>query len=442
MDVIMSRDIKQRKKLSRRQTISIMVLFSVIMASLVTILLVGCEKKHETPAFVTIPEVTTARVIQKDVQIYREYTGYAKASEEVTVVARVKGFLDQILFTDGQMVEKGKDKLFIIEQGEYKANLEIAKANLQKAESDLQLTAENFKRSEPLVQSKTISVEEYDTRLDAYQKAIAAHAEAQANLDNAQRMFNYTEIFAPISGKISHHLVDRGNLVGGSVDTELATIRNMDPIYIYFQVSDTDYSMLKERLQAEGEPRQREEGDKAPIRGKFRMGFLQKDSEGDAISDDEYPYEGEVDYDDNTIDQSTGMLMMRGEIVNPNHEIYPGQICRIKAPTRLIKDTILVHEQAVSIDLSSHYILIINDDNKVERRNIELGELVEGNMYIVTKGLTGNETYIVEGLQKAKVGGKVKATPFGEKEGREEQAEKEEKTEETDSSPEKITRKE
>ena len=370
----------------------------------------SCQKKTNAPPQKPVVNVTVAKVEQKDVRLFAEYTGYTKACETVTIHARVKGYLEQMLFTEGQIVKKGIDKLYVIEQREYQADLEIAEAKMQRTQAAMELQNLNFQRAEKLVKDGTISEEEYDTKRNAYEGSITEFNQARAEYDNAKRNFEYTEITAPITGKISRTLVDAGNLVGGLLDTELATIMNLNPIHVYFQISDVDFNRFNQKAINELKEQEKLDGT-YQLHANIRMGFLNKDSSGTENGEEQYPYEGDVNYTDNTIDQNTGMITLRAVVPNPEYVIFPGQICRVMSAVDEVKDALLVHEKAVGIDLGSHYLMVVGKDNKVERRNIELGELVEENMYIVTRGIEAGETYIIDGLLQVHAGSEVNVIP-------------------------------
>ncbi|MCL2349734.1 MAG: efflux RND transporter periplasmic adaptor subunit [Planctomycetaceae bacterium] len=390
--------------------------------------LVGCgEKPVVTPQ---PPKVIVARVEQRDIQLDREYTGNTAASAVVTVSARVKGFLEQMFFTPGTMVKSG-DKLFVIEQAPYRTALESAEAALTKAKAQLDFTESNFHRGEKLVASKTISEEEFEQYRNEYNQAQGDLQRARADLDQANINYSYTELYAPVSGKISRNLIDIGNLVGGSDQTEvkLATITKMDPIYVYFQIPDNDFQELLLTRQLYEEPLKQaklqmvsldqskseegKSGEESPdivstsIQKPFEMTLLQKTDGSQNTNLSDWSFKGTINYDDNTINATTGTITLRGEIANPDYKIYPGWVCRVRMPFRSVKDALIVHEQAVGIDLNSRYMLIVNEQNVVEHRSVTVGEHLEGDCVMITAGLKPGETYILEGIQKVKNGEKV-----------------------------------
>jgi len=395
---------------------------SFLIALFFVSLMIGCREK---PVTVTQPpKVIVAEVEQRDIQLYREYTGSTAASAVVTISARVKGFLDQMLFVPGSMVKAG-DKLFVIEQAPYQTAIESAEATLMKAQASLQYRETTFHRSEKLRSTKAITEEEFEQYRNEYDQAQGDVLKAKADLEQAKINYSYTEVFAPVTGKISRNLIDIGNLVGGSdqAEVKLATITKMDLIYVYFQIPDSDFQELMITQQLYDEPVKQpklqmvslnnsseeteQETVSLSINKPFEMSLLQKMVPNQRVNQENWPYKGMINYDDNIINASTGTMTLRGEIDNPEYKIYPGWVCRVRIPFRLVKDALLVHEQAIGIDLNSRYMLIVNDENVVEYRNVKVGEHVDGDMIIVTSGLKPGENYILEGLQKARNGDKV-----------------------------------
>ena len=401
------------------------LLFTYLSVILFVAIMTGCREKSVME--VQPPKVLVAQVEERDIQLYREYTGSTTASAVVTISARVKGFLDDMLFIPGSMVKAG-DKLFVIEQAPYQTAIESAEATLMKAQASLQYRESNFHRSEKLVPTRVITEEEFDQFRNEFDQAQGDVLKAKADLEQAKINYSYTELFAPVTGKISRNLIDVGNLVGGSdqAEVKLATITKMDVIYVYCQIPDSDFQELMLTQQLYNEPIKQpklqlvsltdsheeteateQETVSLSIRKPFEMSLLQKTVPNQRATQENWPYRGMINYDDNIINASTGAITLRGEIENPEYKIYPGWVCRVRIPFRLVPNALLVHEQAIGIDLNSRYMLIVNDDHIVEYRNVEVGEHVDGDMIIVKSGLRPGENYILEGLQKARNGEKV-----------------------------------
>lgn len=434
----------------------------------------GCSKSRSVP-IVAAPEVGVDIVEKKEVQLYLTTQGQTVAYEEVDVVARVPGFLERILFTPGKLVRKG-DPLYLIEQAVYKIALDSAEAQLLVDQAKEPLARANLDRARELREKNTISAEEYETRASDYKVALATIERSKTAVEQAKNDLGYTEIFAPISGKTSKKLVDVGNYVGqGGAPTHLVTITQMDPILVDIEVNDRqfrEYNKASNFIQALRLSRS------TPVEGVIgvksnRPVFTQvaakvaSDVPGDgadltqgvtgSLPDDselQYPFEisflgseknkFEFQYQgnlsaiiENEIEFSTAKIYIRGEIPNPNFDIYPGQVCRVRIPLEKVPDAVLVREEAIMTDLDTKYVFVVVDkeieepeidpvthqqvlgtDGKpvmkkvmakvAERRTIKLGRLVEDNRRIITEGLDGGEAYIVRGLQRTRDNAPVK----------------------------------
>ena len=390
--------------------------FTILLSLLIFPLFAGCyqsAKKHEIPP----PLVLVAQAEQREVQLYVDYTGKTDASEAVTVPARVQGVLEKMTFTPGQFVKKG-EPLFVIEQTQYKANVQQAQAELDQAKAGLEFVQADYERTLELFNSsRAMTLEHLQDRTRNLAQAKAAVKSAEAALVQAELQLSYTEINAPIDGKISRNLIDVGNLVGGpsSVMTPLATINSFDPIYVYFEVSDSDLYRLVERYgnpavqNAKSDSSKNEEGLSWPFMAQL---VRQEDETFPANIGEHYPLQGIVNYISNTINPTMGSITVRGEIKNPDYSIFPGAVCHIKVPSRKLPDATVVYEKAIARDLNNHYMFVVDKDNKVERRIIEKGPAVDRETCVVLSGIKPGETYIVEGLQKVRIDHPVDAKPY------------------------------
>jgi RND family efflux transporter MFP subunit len=366
-----------------------------------------------------LPKVVLAEAEEREVQLYEYFTGRTEAHAKVDVRARVKGFLDQILFQPSDYVKAG-DPLFVIQPEEYQARLDAAEAQLSIDLAKQRLAEANLARAQELVASNAVSQQEVDTRTAQVAEAKAKVALDRAEIARHQLDYSYTQIAAPISGMISRNLVDRGNLVGDAQEaTLLATIVNPDPMYVYFEISDSQLLQTLKKLRADRKTRSEVSSEKTPsaapaegeetTRGSSSEGLMQAqelENAPFAISlegQEAYPYKGKITYMDNQIDPYTGTMTLRGEIPNPDHLIFSGWICNVQVPHRKKTKAVLVRQEAITTDLNSKYLLVVDDKNVVHRRNVELGETLDDGMRIVKKGLKSGEKYIVEGTQQARV---------------------------------------
>jgi len=385
----------------------------------------GCGGEMPKPQPAAPPEVTVARPIVQQVADYSDQSGRTEAIDTVDLRARVKGFLKEVRFTAGQMVRKG-DVLMTIEREPFEAELAAAEAKKQQTEAQVKLTEANLSRARELVKNKTISLEEYQTKFAERDAAVAQLAADEAAIEQAKINLNYTQVASPIGGRISRNYVDPGNLVGADGNTLLATVVAMDPMYVYFDVSEkVVLDLLRWRREhggsaAAGSPERASDGSgssdgnsvpegEGPTnqpredaqRGPDPIAYLQLQGEND------FPHEGRLDYLENRVDPTTGTAMVRGVFPNPNGLLYPGVFATVRVPGRKIPEAVLIEEQAIGTDLDGKYVLVVGKDNVVEQRSVALGGKF-GQMRLVESGLKPDELYVVIGVQKARPGLPVK----------------------------------
>lgn len=321
------------------------------------------------------PRVTVAPVEQKLVTDFEEFTGRVDARETVELRARVSGHLESVEFQAGQLVKKG-DVLFRIDPRWYQAQFDLAKARADVA-------AREAKRAEQLLTSAAISSEEAESRR-------AAAAEAQAELESARLDLDYTNVRAPIDGRISRAYVTSGNLVSGSPGnaTLLTTIVSVGEAYVYADIDEA--SVLKfNRLQREG--RIVTEHGRVPVE-------LQLDDESD------FPRHGFIESADNRIDPSTGSLALRLVFPNSDGALIPGLFARVRIPLGAPQPTLLVSERAIGTDQSQKFVLAVGEDHVAAYRTVQLGGTAASGMRVVRTGLKPGEQVIVNGLQRVRPG--------------------------------------
>ena len=337
-----------------------------------------------------------AKPVVRDFVRYDEYTGRIESTASVDIRARVSGFLQNIAFTDGAFVKKG-DLLFEIEPDLYQADLDRATADLKAAEADLNRARQDFDRVQQAVQSGAVSkqdVSRYQADRDMAESRVIA---AKAAIAQAKLNLSYTKIYSPIDGKISRRLVDAGNLVGGAGEmTLLARVVALDPIYVYFNVIEGDLLKYYQTTSDIVTPRQ--------DAVKFQVSLADQAK---------LPFEGRLDYMDNTVDPMTGTIQIRGIVPNPGRKILPGMFARVRVPAGTRPEAVLVKDKAVGTDLGGKYLLVIGEGNIVEQRPITISALVEG-LRVVESGLSAGEKYIVTGTQFLRPGMPVLPVPEGQ----------------------------
>jgi RND family efflux transporter MFP subunit len=351
----------------------------------------GCKPSTQAPAPAPPPPVTVATPSQKEIVEWDEYTGRTAAVEGVKVRPRVSGYIDQIGFKDGQLVKPG-DVLFVIDPSPYQAALNVAAANLQNAEAQRELQVANFARAQKLFQTNVTSKEEYDTSVAQKNQAIAQAAQASAQLNLAQLNLNWTQVKAPIEGRISRQLVTKGNLVQADT-TELTTIVSVDPIYAYFNLDERTIQKYLNQIQS---------GQLKDPRASFMPVYLQVEGETG------FPHEGFVDFVENTYNASTGTLQIRGRFKNDDAYLYPDAFVRVRIAGTPKYKTILISDRAVGSDQGQKFVLVVDDNSVVQVRPVELGPVVDG-MRVVRKGLGLDDRVIINGLVNARPGSKVTA---------------------------------
>lgn len=386
----------------------------LLCLSLCCLSLIGCGKKVVQRPAPAAPVVVVDKVVEKEIQLHINTTGHTEASQYVSIPARVVGFLQEIKFVPGEMVKEGQP-LFLIEQADYIAELNAAESQRKVNEAKAMLSKANLDRNQLLRESKTISEEEYQSTLADYQIALAQIEVSKATIDRAKLNLSYTEINSPLGGKTGPNRVDQGNLVGpGSEKIVLATVAKLDPLFVYFDVSDSDFNAFmleyqknKEEAKQRGEPIVEDEKE---MNAPFNITILSSTS---VIGEVQNTYNGTIKLVDNTIDRSTGTITLRGEVPNPDFLIFPGQICRVQIPygkggKAAKEQSILIREEALNSDLNTKYVLLVDKDNIVRRRNIKIGPLLGDRMRVVLSGLQSGETYIYEGIQRARIDDPVK----------------------------------
>ncbi len=360
---------------------------SVLCAVLAMAMAVVSCSRPPTPPPPAPPEVTVTTPLQRDVQIRLNYVGTTQAFENVEIRARVQGELDQITFNPSALVKQGK-QLFVIEPEPYIASRDRAKASLQSAEAGLRRAESDLDRLEEAVKTNAVSAQEVTRAQAERDQAAAALAESKAALVTAEIQLGYTTIDAPITGVIGRNLVDAGNLVGAGEASLLATIRKIDPIFVFFEVDER----MVTRLLAEVDGKRPQPGDESERPIEF------------ILEETGLRVEGAMDFVDNTVDPETGTIMVRAVFPNAKFLVLPGVYVRVVIDGGMLENAILVEEKAIGTDLSGKYLYIVGTDNIVEQRPVELGPRQEDGTIVISSGLELGETYIIDGLLRARPG--------------------------------------
>ena len=336
------------------------------------------------------PQVRAAHPLQKETTDWDEYTGRIEATETVSVRSRVNGYLQQVSFKAGDRVKKG-DLLFLIDPRPYQAELARVENELKRAEIRLDLARNELRRAVPLLKARAMSEEEYDTRNQAVQDATASVSTATAAVQLARLNVQFTEIRAPINGRISRELITVGNLVKGD-DTLLTVIVSTDPVYVYLDADER--AILKYRRLTE-----------SGLKGAGRIRSVP--AELALIDESAYPHHGYIDYSEPRLDSGTGSLKIRGVFANPSDLLSPGFFARIRITSGKPHAAILLPDRAIAVDQDQHYVWVLKENDTVEYRRIVPGPKLGGERTVL-EGLTTDEWVIIEGLQKIRPGITVK----------------------------------
>jgi RND family efflux transporter MFP subunit len=329
------------------------------------------------PVTVSVATPLARKVVQWD-----EYTGRFEASERVAVRPRVSGYIDKVHFTDGADVKQG-DLLFTIDRRPFEIAVEAARADLARAQAQVTLGQVDYQRAQELVRSATTSVRDLDQRKANLDTAQAQVMAAQAALRNAQLNLEWTDVRAPISGRVSDRRVDSGNLVTGGQDGAniLTTIVKLDPIYFVFEGSEADY-IRYQRLNREGQ-RQSSRGAANPVRIQLA------DETG-------WPHAGKMNFVDNEVNARSGTI--RGRAILDNHDLFfsPGTFGRLQLYGGTV-DALLIPDGAIVSDQSNKVVLTVGPDNKIVSKPVTLGGFALG-LRVVTGGLQPSDRVVVDGL--------------------------------------------
>ena len=342
----------------------------------------GCQKAAPPAAKPPPPTVFFALPVEQAVQEFEEFTGRTAAVMDVEVRARVSGYLDKVLFEDGADVKAG-EPLFVIDDRIYQAEVARAAAAVEQAEARLARLDRQATRSDELFQKKVISEEDHDLSMFDRDEARAALAAAKATHDLAKLNLSFTRIASPIHGRISRRMIDPGNLIKAD-DTPLASIVSDDPIHAYFDIDERTVLRLR-RLVKEGRIKASRD---ARVEVKLSL-----------ADDQEHNHRGVVDFEDNQIDAATGTLRVRLLIDNPERLLSPGLFVRLRFPIGKPTPSLLVPEEALASDQGRRFVYVIDAENKVAARPVEVGVLVDGRRAI-TRGLAASERVVVTGLQR------------------------------------------
>nr|CDQ34454.1 Efflux pump periplasmic linker BepF [Virgibacillus halodenitrificans] len=344
---------------------------------LVIALLAGCDAHGEADSASAPPppEVDVAAVLVEPVTLRETFTGRVAAPQTVQVRPRVSGYIDEVAFEEGELVEAG-DLLFRIDPRPYEARVQAAKASLAQARSQRQLAEVEAERARTLVGRQAISQEQHDQRQAAALNARAQEAEAEAALTSAELELQYTRVTAPVAGRTGRAMVTKGNLASAD-QSVLTTLVSVDPLYVYFDSNDAE-ALGAQTLLARGETMT------------LHIGLTGETG---------FPHQGQLDFVDNQINADTGTLRYRAVLPNPDGAFRPGQFARVEMPVANLSEAMLVNRKAVLANQDRRFVYVVGNDDTVTPRQVELGREV-GELVVIRDGLKAGERVIVNGTQK------------------------------------------
>ena len=359
---------------------NIMGIFFLTWGLLMT---VGCGEKNVYAPPPT-PKVTVIQPTLRLVTDYLEFTGNTQAIQTAMLRARIQGVLERVYFKDGDMVKKGQ-LLFLIQPNTYQAQLESAEAEVMRQKAAVEHARTEFARYTNLVQQKAAARSDLENWRFQLQSAQGALKAAQAQVELTKLNLSYTRVTAPFNGRIGRRLQDPGNLVGAGEYTSLAEINQIDPIYVYFTISESD--LLRVMGKSGRSPLETEK-----IKVPLYLGL--ENEEG-------YPHKGYLDFAAISMTPTTGTLQLRGIFSNPDGKIIPGMFARLRgAIVGKPKEDLLVPAVALGYDQQGNFVLVVDENNIVQRRSVKLGISV-GDLRVVEEGLTANDWILTSGLLQA-----------------------------------------
>jgi multidrug efflux system membrane fusion protein len=368
---------------------------SLYLVCVLGLLLTACAKKDPPPFERPPSRVTVATALAQDVPFYLDEVGHTVAREVVSVQPEVSGKITEIHFEDGANLKKG-DPLFTIDPRPFEAQLNAAQANLAQSKAALDFAKIQFGRVQDLVESRAIARQDYDTRKNAVDVGEAQVRQNEAAVESARLNLEYTSIRSPIDGRAGHRLVDTGNVVTAN-NTTLLTIERLEPIYADFTVTESDLSQVQRNSASH------------MLRVEVRL------------PDETKPEIGQLTFLDNSVQSSSGTVMLRATVPNPTRHLWPGQFVNVRLVLATIPKAVLVPAAAPQDSAKGPFVYVVKADSSAELRPVKVGQR-QGESVVIQQGLQPGERVIMNGQLAVMPGGKVQvvtadttAAPAGQK---------------------------
>jgi membrane fusion protein (multidrug efflux system) len=378
---------------SRRCGALELALVRLVMATAAAVLLAACGRQAAVPAAPPVPEVGVLKVEPRPAPLSIELVGDVRALREVELRPRVTGVVERQMFTPGQMVREGQP-LFLLDTRALDSGVADAQARLIEAEAQLQRAQQDVARYQPLLADDAIARQTYDQAVAAQKQAESLVESRREGVTRARIDRGFAEVRAPVTGQIGLQKVEVGGLASAG-QTVLAVVSTLDPVVVYFSVSETEYLEFARRLEDAGRSLRRE-----PIRP---LDLLLADGS-------QYRHAGRFDFADRAINPQTGTLTLRAVFPNPEQLLRPGMTGRVRLVYDVAEAAIVIPQKAVTELLGRQFVAVVRADGKVEQRPVRTGARL-GDQWLIEDGLRPGDTVVVEGVQKARAGAAVKAVP-------------------------------
>jgi membrane fusion protein (multidrug efflux system) len=374
-------------------------LVQLVALSVAVLLVAGCGKEARKAAAPAPIEVTALTVTPKDVPITSTFVAQTQSSQAVNIQARVSGFLDKRVYTEGSVVKAGQ-VLFRMDPKPFQAQVDGAAAALQRNQAALEVATANLARTKPLAQQNALSQKDLDDAQGQYEQAAAAVAQSKAKLESAQLDLSYTTITSPVDGVSSFAAVAEGTYID-SKNAQLTTVSVLNPMWINFSLSENEMERVRKEVQ----------------KGLLRMpADLQFDVEIELVDGSLFPHKGRITFADPSYNSQTGTFLIRASVDNPRGVLRPNQYVRTRLQGAIRPNAILVPQRAVQQGAKGHYVWVVNKGAKAELRPVAVGDWY-GESWFISQGLAAGDQVVVDGTLRLAPDAPVKVTPYVPKPG-------------------------
>jgi membrane fusion protein (multidrug efflux system) len=360
----------------------------------VALLAAGCGRTDKSPPPQLPIEVRVVTIAERDVPVAAEYIAQTQSSHAVNIQARVSGFLDKRMYTEGAVVKAGQ-VLFQMDRKPFQAQVDGAKAALQRNQAALEVAKANLDRTKPLAEQEALSQKDLDDARGQFEQAAAAVEQSKAQLSEAELNLSYTTIRSPVTGVSSYAAVAEGSYVNPQ-NAQLTTVSILSPMWINFSVSENELERIRDRVQ----------------RGVLKLPPGDSlDVEIELVDGRRFPYTGKITFTDPSYNAQTGTFLIRASVDNPDGILRPNQYVRARLQGAIRPHAILVPQRAVQQGAKGHFVWVIDAEGRAEQRPVTVGDWYEDSWFIV-QGLHAGERVVVEGVLRLRPGAAVQAKPY------------------------------